>query len=113
MVFYSIIYGIIPYELIDTFPMGQYESLDSSSINDVFYQNSIKNSEAFLKINSNNYKKCVLLIPEFYINQFNESTQFPNKHPINGLKSILNRIYESNSCVVKQIDELFQFLKEE
>jgi len=111
--FYSIIYGIIPYELIDSFPMGQYESCDSSSINDVFYQNSIKNSEAFLKINSNNYKKCVLLIPEFYINQFNESTQFPNSHPINGLKNILNRIYESNSCVVKQIDELFQFLKEE
>jgi 7-cyano-7-deazaguanine tRNA-ribosyltransferase len=113
LAFYSIIYGIIPYELIDTFPMGQYESLGSSSINSVFYQNSIKNSEAFLKINSNNYKKCVLLIPEIYVNQFNESTQFPNKHPINGLKNILNRIYESNSCVVKQIDELFQFLKEE
>ncbi len=113
LVFYSIIYGIIPYELIDSFPMGQYESCDSSSINDVFYQNSIKNSEAFLKINSNNYNKCVLLIPEFYLNQFNESTQFPNTHPINGLKSILNRIYESNSCVVKQIDDLFQFLKEE
>ena len=93
--------------------MGQYESLDSSSINNVFYQNSIKNSEMYLKINSNNYKKCALLIPEFYINQFNESTQFPNNHPINGLKNILNRIYESNSRVVKQIDELFQFLKEE
>lgn len=112
LAFYSIIYGIIPYELIDSFPMGQYESSATSSINNIFYQHSIINSEKLLKRNSNNYNKCALLIPDTFLNQFKELEEFPNTHPIYGLKNILNKIYGINFSEFNDISEILHFFKE-
>ncbi len=112
LAFYSIIFGIIPYELIDSFPMGQYETSANSSINNIFYQNSIINSEKLLKRISSNYHKCVLLIPDMYLNQFKELKKFPNTHPINGLKNVLNKIYGINFSEFNDISEIIHFFKD-
>jgi hypothetical protein len=113
LAFYSIIYGIIPYELIDSFPMGQHETSATSSINNIFYQNSIINSEKLLKRISSNYNKCALLIPDTYLNQFKELEKFPKTHPIYGLKNILAKIYGINFSEFNDISEIIQFFKDE
>jgi 7-cyano-7-deazaguanine tRNA-ribosyltransferase len=112
LAFYSIIYGIIPYELIDSFPMGQYETSATSSINNIFYQNSIITSKKFFERFSNNYNKCAVLIPDAYFNQFKELIEFPNTHPIYGLINILNNIYGLKFSEFKDISEIIHFLKE-
>lgn len=112
LVFYSIIYGIIPCELIDSFPMGQYETSATSSINNIFYQNSLTNSDKFLKRFSSKYKKCALLIPSRYINQFKELIEFPNNHPIFGLIHILSKTNGITFSDFKDISEILNFLKE-
>ena len=93
VVFYSAIFGIIPYELIDSFPMGQYETSVTPSINNIFYQNSLINSEKLLNKIANNYIKCALLIPDTFLNQFNELVEFPNTHPINNMNDILQKSF--------------------
>ena len=113
LAFYSIIFGIIPYELINSFPMGQYETSANSSINSIFYQNSIKNSEKLLKRIASNYNKCALLIPDIIINQFKELEAFPKTHPIYGLKTILSKIYGINFSEFNNITEIIQFFKDE
>jgi len=112
LVFYSIIYGIIPYELIDSFPMGQYETSSTYDTNDASYQNSIETVEKFLGKFSTTYKKCGLLIPDFFLNQFKETMQFSENHPIHGLNIILKRVYKSNFSVFNQIKEILYFFKE-
>ncbi len=112
LVFYSIIYGIIPYELINSFPLGQYEISSTYGTNDGSYQNSIKTAEKFVDKFSTIYEKCGLLIPDFYLNQFEESIQFPENHLIYGLKVILKRAYKSNFSVFNQIKDILHFFKE-
>ena len=112
LAFYSIIYGIIPYELIDTFPMGQYETSSTYDTNDLSYQNSIEIAKKFLDKLSSFYEKCGLLIPDFYLNQFGEIMQFPENHPIRGLNMILKRVYNSNFSTFSQIKDILHFFKE-
>ena len=112
LAFYSIIYGIIPYELIDSFPMGQYETSSTYDTNDGSYQNSIETAKKFLAKFSTTYEKCGLLIPDFYLNQFEETMQFPENHPIRGLNIILKRVYNSNFSAFSQIKDILQFFKE-
>jgi len=112
LVFYSIIYGIIPYELIDSFPMGQYETSPTYGTNDGCYQNSIEKAEKYVNKFSTNYEKCGLLIPDFYLNQFEESLQFPENHLIHELNIILKRVYKSNFSVFNQIKDILHFFKE-
>jgi 7-cyano-7-deazaguanine tRNA-ribosyltransferase len=108
--FCSGIYGILPYELLDTFPMGQYESIKSVKVNDMIYQNSLKFCMKFFKKHSKSYIKCALLIPESYINQFNEISRFPIYNPINGLENILKPIFKSNLLISPNIDVIINFL---
>jgi 7-cyano-7-deazaguanine tRNA-ribosyltransferase len=112
LAFYSFIYGIIPYELIESFPMGQYETSDTFSVNDIFYQNSLINSEKYMEKFSNNYKKYALLIPDDFINQFKELIEFPNNHPIHDLSNILKKKYGKNFFKFKTINEITQFFRD-
>ncbi len=112
LAFYSIIYGIIPYELINSFPMGQYETSPTYGTNDGSYQNSIVTAEKFVDKFSATYEKCGLLIPDFYLNQFEESIQFPENHLIHGLNIILKKAYNSNFSVFSQIKDILHFFKE-
>jgi 7-cyano-7-deazaguanine tRNA-ribosyltransferase len=112
LAFYSIIYGIIPYELIDSFPMGQYETSAPSSINNILYQNSIIYSKKYVEKFSESYVKCALLIPDKALNQFNELKEFPDNHPISGLTNVLTEIYGTNFSEFKDISDIIQFFRE-
>ena len=112
LAFYSIIYGIIPYELIDSFPMGQYETSSTYGTNNLNYQNSIETAKKFLDKFSTTYEKCGLLIPDFYLNQFGETRQFPENHPFHRLIIILKSVFNSNFSTFNQIKEILHFFKE-
>ena len=109
IVFSSEIFGLIPLELVDTFPMGQYESIRSSGINDLIHSNSLRKVEQFFDKNYKHYNKCAVLIPENYINQFNESVNFPKDNIIYSLIPILNSKFRDNFSVFKDLEDLLVF----
>ncbi len=109
VVFSSEIYGLIPHELVDTFPMGQYESITSSGINDMIHSNSLHKVEQFFDKNYKYYNKCAVLIPENYINQFNELVNFPKDNIIYSLIPILKSKFRENFSVFKELEDLLVF----
>ncbi|MFX0011376.1 MAG: tRNA guanosine(15) transglycosylase TgtA, partial [Candidatus Hermodarchaeota archaeon] len=112
LAFYSIIHGIIPCELIESFPMGQYETSAIFSIKNNIYQNSLTNSENYIEKFSNNYRKCAFLIPDSFINQFKELEDFPKTHPIYDLFDLLNKKYGNYISKFRTVVELTSFFGE-
>ncbi len=77
--FISDFFGIIPLELSSSFPMGQCELIDALEDNNELYQNMKQKLETFFKLYGQHYNQSAVLIPENYINQFNEDTAFSKK----------------------------------
>lgn len=113
IVFNSFYFGLIPLELINTYPMGQFESIIASEKHDELYESSVKKSNAFIKQNYKKYDKCGVLIPEKYINQFNEVVEFNAVNPIHGLEPILKSKFQSNYSVFPNLNDLIQFFRDE
>jgi len=109
IVFYSKFYGIIPIELIDTFPMGQYETFYSENKNDLIYQKSIENSKSFFKNHLKDYRICGILIPDQFINQFGELEAFSRNNPIYFLEEILRKISRLKIGVFNNIENILEF----
>jgi len=113
VVFISVFFGIIPLGLSNSFPMGQYESINVIKNYDLLYNESIKKAKIFINHFSKFYEKCGVLIPKNYINQFGENTDFPKNNPIHGLDLILNSKFKSNYLKSDNITEILQFFREE
>ena len=110
LVYMSEFFGIIPLELSNTFPLGQNEAVRVEEENDILYKNSIKKAEVFLDHFLKFYEKCALLIPENFLNQFGELTEFPSNSPIHGLHTILNSKFNSKFIISNNLTEIFEFL---
>jgi len=110
--FFSLFYGIIPLELLDTYPLSQYESILSQEKNDILYTLSIKNSLNFLNKNVQFFKKIAFLIPETFETQFGETYHFPTDDPIHELYSIFKST-NKNIKISKfnNIEDIEHFLK--
>lgn len=77
--FFSDFYGIIPFELSYSFPMGQYESIDILDDNNKYYKNLEQKLKTFFELYGQHYNKCGVLVPERYINQFDEETNYSKR----------------------------------
>ncbi|TFG02102.1 MAG: tRNA guanosine(15) transglycosylase TgtA [Promethearchaeota archaeon] len=104
-------FGIIPLELIDTFPMGQYEAIDSITEYDIVFHDSIEKIEKFFQSHSMHYDKCGILIPNKYMSQFGEFIEFPAAHPIQGLHSKLMTKFNLQNSIFKNIEKLLNYFK--
>ncbi len=113
IVFNSLYFGIVPLELISTYPMGQFESITALEENDELYMSSVKKSSVFIIHNYEKYDKCGVLIPEKYINQFNELVEFNSTNPIFGLDSILKSKFQSNYSTFTKLNDLLLFFRDE
>ncbi len=113
IVFITEFYGIIPLELSETFPLGQYESISSTGKNDLIYENSLKKSEIFIDLFSKYYKKCGVLIPEKIFNQFEEYVDFSINNPIYGLIPIIKSKFDLNFSVFNNLKELLYYFKDD
>ena len=111
VVFLSEFYGILPLELSSSFPMGQYESIDLSSENDLIYQELVQKTELFFNLYKPYYSKCGILIPDKFINQFNEIVEFQKKNIINNLTKVLNSKFELNIASFSEIIHLIQYFE--
>lgn len=109
IIFCSEFFGLIPLELVDTFPMGQYESIRPSGINDLIHSHSLRKVEQFFNKNYKHYNKCALLIPENYINQFNESVNFPKDNIIYSLIPVIKSKFRESFSVFKDLEDLLVF----
>jgi 7-cyano-7-deazaguanine tRNA-ribosyltransferase len=89
VIFYSKFFGVIPLGLSDTFPMGQYESPLLKGTSDLLYKNIASLIINVINTKTNNYEKCAFLIPNAFINQYNERVQF-DKNPINKIFDTIN-----------------------
>ena len=107
VVFSSYIYGIVPLELIDTFPMGQFESIEFEGHSQYF----LKKVKNFFENFGDKYHKCAILIPDFYINQYYQKQQFLEHSALNSLKLLLKSRYESNFMSFKNIDSIISFFQ--
>lgn len=107
VVFNSFIYGIVPIELIDTFPMGQFESMDYDSSD----HNYLEIIENFFEIYGDIYSKCAILTPEYYIDQYCQEQRFLESSVLNSLKALLKSRYGSSFKAFKDIDSIIRFFK--
>ncbi|MFW9970097.1 MAG: tRNA guanosine(15) transglycosylase TgtA [Candidatus Odinarchaeota archaeon] len=109
--FFSDIYGIIPLELIATFPMGQYESIDLSSENEPGYQNFMQKVDLFFKNYSQYYSKYGIIIPEEFVNQFNETVQFSKINLLNILVDKIKSKYKLEITISNEVAPILNFFK--
>jgi hypothetical protein len=111
VVFFSYVYGIIPLELSSSFPMGQYESIDLIKENKTMIRNFQQKIELFFDNYSQFYLKCGMLIPEEFLNQFNETVQFSKKKIIFKLVKKLKSNYKLEIGTFKEINALINSFK--
>lgn len=109
--FFSNFYGIIPLELSSSFPMGQHESLELSSENDIIYQNLVHKTELFFNLYAHYYSKCGILVPEKFINQFNETVEFFKKDLLISLTEMLDLKFKLRIATFRDITSLIRFFK--
>ncbi|MFX1502886.1 MAG: tRNA guanosine(15) transglycosylase TgtA [Promethearchaeota archaeon] len=109
--FFSEIYGIIPLELITSFPMGQYESIDLSSENEPGYQNFMQKVDLFFKNYSQYYSKCGIIIPEEFVNQFKETVQFSKINLLNILVDKIKSKYKLKITISNEVASILNFFK--
>lgn len=106
--FLSDIFGIIPLELAQTFPMGQYESVQDPVTHDYYFSIMNKNVELFLGNYSKNYKKCGLFIPGEYINQYNEIEKL-NDRILLSAKKVFRSFFSNQFYVSNNLEDILQF----
>jgi len=110
--FISAFYGIIPFELTQTFPMGQHESIDILEIDEMVNKTMIQKILNFFEVHSQHYDKCGILTPVNYINQFNEIVEFSKKDLIIRIEEILKSNFKLNIAIFKDISQLLQFFNQ-
>ena len=87
--FVSPFFGLIPIELAEIYPLGQHERLELTTPTDIAFEII----ESFFTKHLNQFKLIGILLPEVFINQFNEETVFPTKSTINLIKQYLTKRY--------------------
>ncbi|MFX1323565.1 MAG: tRNA guanosine(15) transglycosylase TgtA [Promethearchaeota archaeon] len=102
-------YGIIPSELSATFPMGQYEAINNLEIDSITYNNLIQKLENFFGLHGAQYEECGVLVPEYYINQFNEKTEYRKKKVMLHLFNYLITKISLRTSVFENIQDILQF----
>ncbi|MFX1259902.1 MAG: tRNA-guanine transglycosylase, partial [Promethearchaeota archaeon] len=113
IVLLSFYFGLIPFELINTYPMGQFESINPPDVRDLVYEKSLMKCKVFLNQNFKHYNKCGMLIPENFINQFGENEKFKQNILVQGLDSILRKIFQLNYKKSIILMDILQFFRDE
>jgi len=111
--FISDFFGVIPLELSSSFPMGQCELIDALEDNNEVYRNIKQKLETFFKLYSQHYNQCGVLIPEKYINQFNEETAYSKKDIIISLFEKLKSNFSLDISVFNDLSGVLESFKVE
>ena len=113
VVLQSCFYGIIPLELTETFPLGQYESINPLGNNDLLYESSLNKAKTYFTKNIKKYEKCGILVPDNFLNQFEEIESFSDNHPIHGICSLVKSNYDLVISKFNDLKSLLQFFRDD
>jgi len=106
--------GLIPLELSNTFPFGQYEPLITIlNANEPPLQDFMRKCTTFLKIIHSHYIKSALFIPTQYYNQFNEVMEFQNNHILRAFSGLLELHFDSRYSVQGNLEEILHYFKKD
>lgn len=110
--FYSDFFGLIPFELSQTFPMGQYESINSKLLE--YQTKSLPSTEIINSIisSSTEYEKIAFLTPKYFTNQYYEEEKFDNPY----YKKIFERLKSKNNIPIRAfntINEIINYFNQE
>ncbi len=111
--FISDFFGILPLDLNSTFPMGQFESINRITTNDIIYQYLAQRIEHYFKFHGEHYYKCGILTPNHYINQFNEETEYSKKNIIVSIFNNLKFKFPLKFSIFEDIPGILQFFKDD
>ena len=110
--FISDFYGIIPLELSSTFPMGQNETVDILELENEGYTRLEERINTYFTLFRQYYKKCGVLLPDNYINQFNELTNYSKKDIYINLFGKINLDLSFNISIFDNLGDLLLFFKQ-
>ncbi len=108
IIFYSKFFDLIPLALTDTFPIGQYESSFFNEFSQILYKDLPQKILYFIQNKPNNYEKCAILVPNSFINQFNEHLNFYKK-PINKVFQRIKPIINIPILKAENIKEIIEW----
>jgi 7-cyano-7-deazaguanine tRNA-ribosyltransferase len=111
--FISDFFGILPVDLNSTFPMGQFESINQVQTNDIIYQKLAQRIENFFNFHEKHYDKCGILIPDKFINQFNEESEYSKKKAIISIFHNLKSKFPLKFSIFGDIPRILQFFKDD
>lgn len=111
ILFLTTLFGIVPLELIDTYPFGQTVTIAFPDESDKLYKSSIEKSLIFFNSFAKNYQKCGILTPKFFYNEFHDKIEFPS-HPINILGHYLKSFFPNNLIESSSLEKILGFLIE-
>jgi len=100
---FSEYFGIIPLELSNTFPMGQYESMGSLDQYQFLYENALEKLRVFFNSHLDHYRVSIMLIPEICSQSYKKSI----KNVFMTLKSKFN--YEI--VITNSLEKTFKILQ--
>ncbi|MFX0030310.1 MAG: tRNA guanosine(15) transglycosylase TgtA [Candidatus Hermodarchaeota archaeon] len=109
--FISDFYGIIPLELSSTFPMGQNENINILELENEGYTKLLERINTYFALFGQYYKKCGVLLPNNYINQFNELTNYSKKDIFINLFRKINSDLSFNISIFDSLGDLLEFFK--
>ena len=107
----SPIFGIVPLELSETFPLAQFEF--SPSLFEQIKKHSLKMLLNFFKTHEKSYYKCAIMIPDYIKNQFNEQIEFKKDHPVKLIKPYLEQEIKMQCVEFKKIEEILKFFSKD
>lgn len=111
VLFMTTLFGIVPLELIDTYPFGQNETIAFPNTNEEAHQSSIKFCIDYFEKFEKYYEKCGILIPQNYYNEFNEEVKFPD-HPVKGIQHNLEQYYPEKTIVSDNLSFILEYFLE-
>jgi 7-cyano-7-deazaguanine tRNA-ribosyltransferase len=104
----SNLFGAIPFELMEIYPLHQHESIMIKPLNQIKDQQLGENICKMIKSNQNNLHKVHILVPNQIRNQFNEEINFESRfHLISSMHSLLfNKFASLTIKVFTSLEEL-------
>jgi len=104
-------YGIIPNELMESFPLGQHEGR-MEIIDQGYISNALYNTKFFFEKNHSKYDKIAILIPDEYLNELNEPTKISKTNVIFSIKDYLTNNFKEKTSTFLNIESVLAYFND-
>jgi len=111
VIFASSYYGVIPNELMESFPLGQHEGRMEFHHQDHAY-NALYNTKFYFEKHHANYDKIAILIPNDYLNELNEITKISKNNVIFIIKDYLFNKFKEKVSSFPHIESALEYFND-